>query len=154
VWVKFPIRQPGSSGTSFLPPDASIVIWTTTPWTIPGNRAVCFSSRIAYGLYEITEASQDNWAKQGCKLILASKLAEEVMKAARVLGYKKVQDVDTTSLRSTMCWHPLSHLKFDSPYGFAVPLLDGEHVTDDTGTGFVHTAPGHGRDDFDIWTAY
>ena len=59
---------------------ASVVIWTTTPWTIPGNRAISFSSKIAYGLYEVTEAPDGNWAKTGDKFILADKLAERVLK--------------------------------------------------------------------------
>src|SRR6201999_1799358 len=69
VWVKFPIE--GSAELA----DASIVIWTTTPWTLPGNRAISFSPRIAYGVYEVTEAPPDNWAKPGDKLVLADRLA-------------------------------------------------------------------------------
>ena len=64
---------------------ASIVIWTTTPWTLPGNRAISFSPRIAYGLYEVTEAPPDNWAKAGDIFILADALAADVMAQARVL---------------------------------------------------------------------
>ncbi len=154
VWVKFPVRAFGGWGSS-LPPilGASVVIWTTTPWTLPGNRAISFSPKISYGIYEVTDAPEGNWAKRGDKLILADKLAEEVMKAAKVAAFKKLAEVPASSLVGGLCWHPLSRLKDDSPYGFAVPLLEGDHVTDDTGTGFVHTAPGHGRDDFDVWTA-
>ena len=141
IWVKFPVRD-GSS--SLL--NASVVIWTTTPWTIPGNRAISFSSKIAYGLYEVTAAPDGNWAKAGDKLILADRLAEEVMKAAKVEGFERLSDVSPAGL---VCGHPLAHLG----YSFDVPLLDGDHVTDDTGTGFVHTAPGHGADDYNIWTA-
>src|SRR5712691_5523642 len=154
VWVKFPVRAFGGWGSS-LPPilGASVVIWTTTPWTLPGNRAISFSPKISYGIYEVTDAPEGNWAKRGDKLILADKLAEEVMKAAKVAAFKKLAEVPASSLVGGLCWHPLSRLKDDPPYGFAVPLLEGDHVTDDTGTGFVHTAPGHGRDDFDVWTA-
>ena len=120
------------------------MIWTTTPWTIPGNRAISFSSKIAYGLYEVTAAPEGNWAKPGDKYILADRLAEEVMKAAKVESYERLGDADPAGL---VCGHPLAHLGYD----FAVPLLDGDHVTDDTGTGFVHTAPGHGADDYVIW---
>ena len=141
IWVKFPVRD---GSTSLL--NASVVIWTTTPWTIPGNRAISFSSKIAYGLYEVTAAPDGNWAKAGDKLILADRLAEEVMKAAKAEGFERLSDVSPAGL---VCGHPLSHLG----YSFDVPLLDGDHVTDDTGTGFVHTAPGHGADDYNIWTA-
>ncbi len=128
---------------------ANIVIWTTTPWTIPGNRAISFSSRIGYGLYEVTAAPDGNWAKVGDRYILADKLAADVMKAAKVEAYERCEAVTAEELRRMVCAHPLRELG----YSFDVPLLDGDHVTDDTGTGFVHTAPGHGADDYIIWTA-
>jgi isoleucyl-tRNA synthetase len=152
VWVKFPVdkiwaeRRDGTSLREFLP--FSVVIWTTTPWTIPGNRAICFSSKITYGLYEITAAPSDNWAKRGDKLVLADRLAADTMKAARVEDYQRLRDVDPDLIQT--CRHPLRRLGYE----FDVPLFDGDHVTADTGTGFVHTAPGHGREDFDIWTAH
>jgi isoleucyl-tRNA synthetase len=144
IWVKFPAKHGDLVGTS-------IVIWTTTPWTIPGNRAISYSSRIEYGLYEVTEAAADNWARVGDKLVLADGLSEAVMKQARVGAYKKVGAVSAAQLAATVCAHPLKG--FGGGYEFAVPLLDGDHVTADTGTGFVHTAPSHGREDFEIWMA-
>src|SRR6185295_19050911 len=141
VWVKFPVAAP----TEYA--GAHIVIWTTTPWTIPGNRAVSYSPKIAYGLYEVTAAPDQNWAKKGDAFIFADKLAADVMKAAKVESYERRRDIDPSGLAA--CKHPL----YGKGYDFLVPLLAGDHVTDDTGTGFVHTAPGHGRDDFDIWTA-
>ncbi|MFM8747057.1 MAG: isoleucine--tRNA ligase [Aestuariivirga sp.] len=135
IYVKFPVRGNANS---------NVVIWTTTPWTIPGNRAISFSSRIGYGLYEVTAAPEGNWAKTGERLILADKLAGEVMKAAKVETYRRLGDVNPAGM---VCGHPLAHLGYDFP----VPLLDGDHVTDDAGTGFVHTAPGHGADDYAIW---
>jgi isoleucyl-tRNA synthetase len=152
VWVKFPIRAFaffGSSAPSVL--GSSIVIWTTTPWTIPGNRAISFSPKIEYGLYEVTDAPQDNWAKRGDKFILAAKLAVDVLRQARVTAFKQLATVPADMIAAILCAHPLNG-RIDR-YEFAVPLLPGDHVTDDTGTGFVHTAPGHGREDFDVWTA-
>ena len=140
IFAKFPVLK-GE------PKDASVVIWTTTPWTIPGNRAVSYSPKIAYGLYEVTEAPADNWAKAGDRLILADKLAEETFKASRVEQYKRLGDANLEGVVALA--HPLRSLGYD----FDVPLLAGDHVTDDAGTGFVHTAPGHGADDFDIWEA-
>ncbi len=128
---------------------ASVVIWTTTPWTIPGNRAISYSKKINYALYEVTEAPEGNWAKVGERLILAEKLADNVMKSAKVTAFKKLFDLVPNKLFPIYCKHPLHN----SGYGFKVPLLDGDHVTDEDGTGFVHTAPGHGRDDFEIWMA-
>jgi len=143
VFVKFPVT---AAAPALL--GASIVIWTTTPWTMPGNRAISYASRISYGLYEVTETPEGNWAKVGEKLILADKLAEDVMKAAKVTGFERRLDVSAAQLEAIVCAHPLADLGYD----FQVPLLDGDHVTDDSGTGFVHTAPGHGREDFEIWT--
>ncbi|MCP9629798.1 isoleucine--tRNA ligase [Rhodopseudomonas palustris] len=148
VWVKFPVASTTSPTAAPLG-GASVVIWTTTPWTLPGNRAISFSSKIAYGLYQVTEAPDDNWAKKGDKLVLATALAADVMKQARVVAYEQIATVSSNTLDGMKCAHPLRG--FAGGYEFTVPLLDGDHVTDDTGTGFVHTAPGHGREDFDIW---
>jgi isoleucyl-tRNA synthetase len=157
VWVKFPVRfacAPDEKTFRRLEEDfgkASVVIWTTTPWTLPGNRAVSYASRIAYGLYRVTDAPADNWAKTDDFLILADALAADVFRQARVAAYEKVRAVTAAELAMLGCAHPLQGV--GGGYGFVVPLLDGDHVTDDAGTGFVHTAPGHGREDFDIWTA-
>src|SRR6187455_3051256 len=147
IWVKFPVTSPAHGVLA----EASVVIWTTTPWTLPGNRAISFSPKIAYGVYKITDAPADNWAKTGDLLILADALAAEVFKQARVTAYEKVRELPGDTLDAVECAHPLKG--FAGGYEFTVPLLAGDHVTDDTGTGFVHTAPGHGREDFDIWTA-
>jgi len=142
VWVKFPIEdRRGALG------DASVVIWTTTPWTIPGNRAVAYSPNIGYGLYEVTASPEGNWAKVGERLVIADTLAAEVFKAARVEGYERLGAVAPDDIRTIRLRHPLSAMG----YAFRVPLFAGEHVTADAGTGFVHTAPGHGREDFDLW---
>jgi isoleucyl-tRNA synthetase len=153
VWVKFPIEgTSASAGEGSLDlGNASIVIWTTTPWTIPGNRAISYSPKIEYSIYEVTDAPEGNWAKKGDKFVLAKKLAIDVMRQARVLAYREIRAVSLDDLRSIVCSHPLRG--FADDYDFPVPLLAGDHVTDDTGTGFVHTAPGHGREDFDVWTA-
>ncbi|QOZ55141.1 isoleucine--tRNA ligase [Bradyrhizobium sp. CCBAU 53338] len=147
VWVKFPVTSPAHGALA----SASVVIWTTTPWTLPGNRAISFSPKIAYGLYKVTDAPADNWAKTGDLLILADALAAEVFKQARVTAYEKVRDIPGDTMDAIECAHPLKGLA--GGYEFTVPLLSGDHVTDDTGTGFVHTAPSHGREDFDVWMA-
>ncbi len=147
IWAKFPVV--GGPGDLV---GASVAIWTTTPWTIPGNRAVCYSGRLPYGVYEVTAAPDGNWAKAGDRLILADALAPDVMGAARVDGFEKRRAIGADDLAAATCAHPLRAAGLGG-YGFDVPLLAGEHVTDDAGTGFVHTAPGHGREDFEIWTA-
>jgi isoleucyl-tRNA synthetase len=148
IYVKFPVTfmADGTAAKGDLA-KASIVIWTTTPWTIPGNRAISYSPKIAYGLYEVTKAPADNWAKTGERLILADKLAAETFKACRVEEFQRLGDVDIAKIAT--CAHPLAGLGYE----FRVPLLAGDHVSDDAGTGFVHTAPSHGADDFDVWEA-
>jgi len=143
VWVKFPVDAL----------NASIVIWTTTPWTIPANRAISFNPAVDYGLYEVVAMEQglafEPWAKPGDRLIVADKLAADVAANAKIAEWTRLQPVDPTGL---VARHPLHAM--DPGYGFDVPLLDGDHVTDDTGTGFVHTAPGHGVDDYNVWLAH
>jgi isoleucyl-tRNA synthetase len=153
VWVKFPITGRISKGgeESKALDDASIVIWTTTPWTIPGNRAISYSPKIEYSIYEVTDAPEGNWARKGEKFVLAKKLAIDVMRQARVLAYRELREVSADPFPAVVCSHPLHG--FADDYDFEVPLLRGEHVTEDVGTGFVHTAPGHGREDFDVWIA-
>src|SRR5947209_3651738 len=147
VWVKFPVSSPAHGALT----SASVVIWTTTPWTLPGNRAISFSPKIAYGLYKVTDAPADNWATTGDVLILADALAESVFKQVRATSFERLRDIPADTLDAVECSHPLKG--FGGGYEFTVPLLAGDHVTEDTGTGFVHTAPGHGREDFEVWTA-
>jgi len=143
IWVKFPVTEgPADLQGNF------VVIWTTTPWTIPGNRAIAFSSRYPYGLYEVESAENAFGPQPGEKLIFATRLADEAAAKAK-LTFRFVRDVAPEELAAITCAHPLK----DLGYTFKVPLLDGDHVTDDAGTGFVHTAPGHGREDFDAWMA-
>ncbi|MGN7292164.1 isoleucine--tRNA ligase [Rhizobium sp. SAFR-030] len=141
IWVKFPVvAGPEDLKATY------VVIWTTTPWTIPGNRAISYSSRIEYGLYEVTEAVNDFGPQPGEKLIFAKRLAEDCAAKAK-LTFKLIRDVTGTELGAITCAHPLAAMGYD----FQVPMLDGDHVTDDAGTGFVHTAPSHGREDFEAW---
>jgi len=157
VWVKFPVTGATDSHPddllAFRHANPSIVIWTTTPWTIPANRAISYGPEIAYGLYEVTAMETglefEPWARPGDRLIVADKLAEDVFKAAKIATWTRVDDLNPSGLE---CAHPLAALA--PGYGFSVPLLAGDHVTDDAGTGFVHTAPGHGADDFEVWKAH
>ena len=148
LFVKFPIESSNSDELN----GASIVIWTTTPWTLPGNRAIAFSPEIAYGLYEVTDAPEDNWARPGDKLLIADVLAETVRSASRVEAWRRSASVDPKGLIAA---HPLRrHPRAAGSYDFPVPVLPGDFVTEDTGTGFVHIAPGHGQDDFELGTRH
>ncbi|MGZ5988005.1 MAG: isoleucine--tRNA ligase [Rhizomicrobium sp.] len=135
IYVKFPVLNGALQG-------ASIVIWTTTPWTIPGNRAIAFSPTMGYGLYEVVGADEDSLAQVGEKIALADALAEQTARHSK-FSLKRLGSVDPAG---AICAHPFRGHGYD----FDVPLLPGEHVTADTGTGFVHTAPGHGEEDFEL----
>jgi isoleucyl-tRNA synthetase len=169
VWVAFPlnldvpslVRRRNSAASEPVQPigfdplsfaalqqkEISIVIWTTTPWTLPGNRAISFNKKIAYGLYEVTKTERDFGPQNGSYYILADRLAEAVARQAKITLERR-EAISAEILAGLTCTHPLSALGYD----FTIPLLDGDHVTDDAGTGFVHTAPGHGREDYDVWT--
>ena len=144
IWVKFPIAEGGDD----LPDNASVVIWTTTPWTIPGNRAIAYSPDIDYGLYEVVDPADARWAREGDRLIIAQARAKDVFDAARVQSFKFLRPVDAATLGTIVCRHPLAGGGFDT---FTVPLIGAGFVSEDEGTGFVHTAPGHGSDDYDLF---
>ncbi len=142
VWVKFKVIEGAAEllGTH-------IVIWTTTPWTLPANRAIAFGPAIAYGLYQVETLEEGlAFAKPGDRLIVADKLASDVAAAAKIATWTRLADVAPDGLVAA---HPLR----GQGYEFDVPLLAGDHVTDDAGTGFVHTAPGHGAEDYAVWIA-
>ena len=145
IYVKFPLVKSSPELAHTF-----IVIWTTTPWTIPGNRAIAFSPEISYGLYQVADATDGSLARASEQLLLADTLAEQVAKNAKAV-LSRVRTVTADELKSLVAAHPLRSLG----YTFDVPVLPGAHVTADTGTGFVHTAPGHGEEDFElIMSAY
>lgn len=131
IHVKFPVAQ------SSLPDlmGASVVIWTTTPWTLPGNRAIAYGEDIVYALVK---------TDGGDRLLVAEDLLESATAAWGVDVVEVLKTYQGHELRGVMCRHPLHGQGYD----FDVPLLPGDHVTLDAGTGFVHTAPGHGVEDF------
>ena len=138
VWVKFPIitqKKPYK--------DSNILIWTTTPWTIPANRAIAFSSKYEYGLYEVMEIEEGSLAKIGEKIIINNSLKDNLESASKAI-IKFIQNVD--EIENLICKHPFNSLGYE----FDIPLLEGEFVTDETGTGFVHIAPSHGQDDYEL----
>jgi isoleucyl-tRNA synthetase len=135
IYVKFPL----------LSGEGSVVIWTTTPWTIPGNRAIAYSPALDYGIYEVESAEEGAGAKAGETLWLADALAEQTARHAKIT-LKRIGKADPAGKTAA---HPFR----GKGYEFDVPLLPGDHVTADTGTGFVHTAPGHGEEDFELMMA-
>jgi isoleucyl-tRNA synthetase len=143
IWVRFrPVA--GLDG-------ASVVIWTTTPWTIPQNRAVAYGPGISYGLYRVDTVADNSTALVGETLILADLLAQGVMTSAKVEAFTRLRDVATSEFDGVILAHPYAGAEGgNGEWDFPVPMLPGEHVTEDAGTGFVHTAPSHGDDDYQM----
>ena len=140
IWVRFPVLET----TVSMLQGADCVIWTTTPWTMPSNRAMGYGADIKYAVYTVEEVAEDARVEVGARLALAVDLAEEVLAQAKVTKYDQSAFFMGGDLRGTICAHPLRGQGYD----FDVPLLEGDFVTDEAGTGFVHIAPGHGEDDF------
>ena len=119
---------------------ASVVIWTTTPWTLPANQAVAVHPEFEYSLFAVESAS-------GAELlVLATELAASVLERAGATGSREVARVQGAALEGLRLRHPF--------YEREVPVILGEHVTLDSGTGAVHTAPGHGQEDFIVGQRY
>jgi isoleucyl-tRNA synthetase len=173
VWVAFKVVRPSSpfnaarlvGGVNGLVSEAKadalelthggarVVIWTTTPWTIPQNRAVAFNPGISYGLYEVTGRPQESSVTIGFTYLMADKLAEQVFASAKLDGtmYRRLREVSAEELGALTLAHPFRGVEGgNGEWDYDVPMLPGDHVTDDAGTGFVHTAPSHGDDDYQL----
>ncbi len=149
IWVRFGVAS--GQGIFSKKKNVSVVIWTTTPWTIPQNRAVAFNPEIAYGLYEVGEVADNATAQAGEVLVLADALAGSVKTAARIEEWTRVADVPPGDLAGLVLAHPLRGVEgARGEWDYDVPMLPGDHVTDEAGTGFVHTAPSHGDDDYQL----
>ncbi|MBA4369275.1 MAG: isoleucine--tRNA ligase, partial [Desulfobacterium sp.] len=138
IYVKFPLKDnldhviPELSGKK-----TSVVIWTTTPWTLPANLAIALHPDFIYAAVEIS----------GNKVfILARDLVEGCMKTFGIADYRIIREIDSRILEKKACFHPF--------YDRESIILLGNHVTLDAGTGCVHTAPGHGREDYEIALQY
>jgi isoleucyl-tRNA synthetase len=139
--VRFAVRDPGELARRFgvqATPraSASIVIWTTTPWTLPANQAVALGPEIRYALID----TGAEW------LVVASDLANAVLTRAGVSDSRRITEVEGARLEGVQLEHPF-HERI-------VPVVLGEHVTLDAGTGAVHTAPGHGQEDYEVGQRY
>tara|TARA_B110000977_G_scaffold128949_1_gene164522 strand:+ start:92 stop:3007 length:2916 start_codon:yes stop_codon:yes gene_type:complete len=148
VWVKFKVVGGGDLE------DAQVVIWTTTPWTMPSNKAVVYGAGISYGLYEITQTPDECWANVGDRYLLADNLAADVLGRARLEegNWTRVRDVTNEELEGISLKHPLAGAEggngeWDDLRDFRV----AEFVTDTEGTGFVHCAPSHGLEEYDLY---
>ena len=138
IYAAFKVKE---TNQDFLK-DASAVIWTTTPWTIPANKALAFNSSIEYSVIEISEL---NYFKEK-KIIVATNLIDSITKACEIENYKILKTFKGKELSGTICSHPF--IKMD--FSYDVPMLDAQFVNLEQGTGIVHCAPSHGPDDFNL----
>ncbi len=148
IWVKFKVVNAGDLD------DAFVVIWTTTPWTIPSNKAVVYGKDISYGLYEVTGAPDECWANVGDKFLLADNLAADVLGRARLNDdqWTRVRDVATDELEGVQLTHPLAGAEGgNGEWDDIRDFRAAEFVTDTEGTGFVHCAPSHGMEEFELY---
>lgn len=152
VWVRFPVVKTDN----VLLEGADIVIWTTTPWTLPSNRAIAFGEGIEYGVYRPLPQSLSLEGEggaqaqgEGGKIVVATRLAQTVKEAAKIEEWECLGTLKGEELRGVVCKHPLAEVH-EYYRSFEVPALYGDFVTDDAGTGFVHMAGGHGEDDFNL----
>lgn len=140
IWIRFPVIQsplPALYGTA-------VAIWTTTPWTIPGNRAIAYGPTHDYVVVRITRVEPGSLASLGEQLVIANALLDSVMKIAGVTAYTRITVLPGTALANTICAHPWRCHGYDFP----VPLIPANFINTDKGTGFVHIAPAHGEDDW------
>ena len=140
IWVRFPVVQTNLD----LLKDSDIVIWTTTPWTMPSNRGIFFNNDISYAVYEVEAVADDARVEAGAKIAIAEKLEEAVQSQAKITSMKKLGSFKGSDVEGTVCAHPLR----GQGYEHDVPCFHADYVTDEDGTGFVHVAPSHGVDDF------
>ena len=138
IYVAFKVKN---SPKEFLK-DSNIIIWTTTPWTIPANKALAFNSSIEYVLVQI--GNLENFTDK--KIVVANNLLDSIIKSCEIKEYKVLETFKGSDFEGTICTHPFKNLGYD----FDVPMLDARFVTLEQGTGIVHCAPSHGPDDFNL----
>jgi len=157
VWVKFRVVEVPGQARDAASADlagADVVIWTTTPWTMPSNKAVVYGKDVSYGLYEITGRPEECWARIGDRYILADKMAADVLGRARLDDgmWRRLRDVATTEFEGLALAHPLAGAEgaqgeWDDPRDFRA----ADFVSDEEGTGFVHCAPSHGMEEYELY---
>ena len=138
IYASFPVK---SSNIKELN-DSEIVIWTTTPWTIPANKALAYNESLDYLLIEIN----DDGDFKNKKIVIADALIDTVVKDTKIQSFKKLKNFKGRDLKGTICNHPFLKLGYE----YDIPMLEARFVTTEQGTGIVHCAPSHGPDDFNL----
>ena len=138
VYVKFALKDdPGTIDPALSGKPVAVVIWTTTPWTLPANLAVALHPDFVYAAVEVAD---------GEVLILARELVDDCMRIFGITDYRVLAELSAADLENKRCRHPF--------YDRDSLIILGDHVTLEAGTGCVHTAPGHGREDYDVGLQY
>jgi len=145
IYVRFPVETASVPAVE----GAAIVIWTTTPWTMPGNRAVAYGPNIEYSVFQVTETAEDSRVRVGDTLIVATERLAVMTAECGITGHEVKATLKGSELEGTVCSHPLSGQGYD----YEVPALAADFATTEEGTGIVHIAPGHGSDDWVLSTA-
>ena len=138
IYVAFKIKE---TNKEFLK-DSSVIIWTTTPWTIPANKALAFNNNIEYSVLEIEDL--ENFKDK--KIVVAKNLINSITEECGIKNYKELKTFKGLEFKGTICSHPFLKMNFD----YDVPMLDAQFVNLEQGTGIVHCAPSHGPDDFNL----
>jgi isoleucyl-tRNA synthetase len=146
IWVRFPVVQAAAQDL----PGAAVVIWTTTPWTMPGNRAIAAGAAIDYALVHVDSVAPGAGAVAGERVLVALDLLPAYCTVTGIATHHVLRVVKGADLEGIVCAHPLRGQGYDHD----VPMLLGDFVTTEAGTGFVHIAPGHGEEDFALGRAH
>ncbi len=120
---------------------SNIIIWTTTPWTIPANKALAYNQSLDYVLIQVEDGEFKNR-----EIVIASDLLESVIKDCNIDKFSTIQKFKGSDFKGTVCKHPFH----DLGYNYDIPMLEARFVTTEQGTGIVHCAPSHGPDDFNL----
>jgi isoleucyl-tRNA synthetase len=155
IWVRFPVLRSAVAGLD----GASLVIWTTTPWTMPANRGLAVGAEIQYRLCRVAAAPEGALARLDERLVIAADLIGQVEAQLKGATLEPLAGFSGADLVGTRCAHPFRGWapgQGEDAYGYAfdVPVMAGGFVTTDAGTGIVHIAPSHGRDDFELGRAH
>ncbi|MDA8049811.1 MAG: isoleucine--tRNA ligase [Rhodospirillales bacterium] len=151
IFVRFPLHGASRDRSAGAELDgAAVVIWTTTPWTIPGNRAIAAGPEFDYALVHVDSAAAGASVRAGEKLVAALALLPGFVAAAGISTHHVIRLYKGKDLVGLLCRHPLAGRGYDYP----VPIFTADFVTTDQGTGFVHIAPGHGEEDFALGRAH
>ncbi len=138
IYVSFPVQK--SKLNELL--GTEVIIWTTTPWTIPANKALAFNKSLKYVVIQINDKGDFNKRK----IVVAKDLLKSVIEDCKINDYKITSEIKGSDFDGVVCSHPFKNIG----YNYDIPMLEARFVTTEQGSGIVHCAPSHGPDDFNL----